>query len=159
MYHEKKMSKVTLSLEAQDALQQMHAVLTAKHYFPRTIRNYTQEMRFLFAHYFDRLPQSIVSKDIVAYINYIIKEHGVGREKCHQAAQSCSFFFKHVQPSPFVIPSQFYPRKEKKLPQVFSVDQVKQLVAVITNLKHRVMISLFYGTGLRMNELVNLKIW
>jgi len=63
-----------------------------------------------------------------------------------------------VQPSPFVIPSQFYPRKENKLPQVFSVDQVKQLIAVITNLKHRVMISLFYGTGLRMNELVNLKI-
>ena len=76
-------SKVTLSLEAQEALQQMHAVLTARHYSPRTIRNYTQEMRFLFAHYFDRLPQSIVSKDIVAYINYIVKEHEVGREKCH----------------------------------------------------------------------------
>lgn len=61
-------------------------------------------------------------------------------------------------PSAFVIPSQFYPRKENKLPQVFSVDQVKQLLSVITNLKHRMMIRLFYGTGLRMNELVNLKI-
>ena len=58
----------------------MHAVLTAKHYSPRTIRNYTQEMRFLFAHYFDRLPQSIISKDIISYINFIIKEHAVGRE-------------------------------------------------------------------------------
>ena len=44
-------SKVPLSLEAQDALQQLHVVLVAKHYSPRTIRNYTQEMRFLFAHY------------------------------------------------------------------------------------------------------------
>ena len=109
---------MTLSPEAQDALQQMHAVLTAKHYSPRTMRNYLQEMRFLFAHYPDLLPQSIVSKDIIAYINFIVKEHGVGREKCHQVAQSCSFFFKHVMPSPFVIPSQFYPRKENKLPQV-----------------------------------------
>jgi len=136
----------------------MHAVLTAKHYSPRTIRNYMQEMRFLFAHYHDLAVSSISGKHIINYINYIIKEHGVGREKCHQVAQSCSFFYKHVQPSPFIIPSQFYPRKENKLPQVFSVDQVKQLLSVITNLKHRVIICLFYGTGLRMNELVNLKI-
>ena len=144
--------------EAQDALQQLHAVLTAKHYSPRTIRNYMQEMRFLFAHHCDLLPGSIVSKGIIAYINFIVKEHGVGREKCHQVAQSCSFFFKQVMPSPFVIPSQFYPRKQNKLPQVFSKDQVKQLISVITNLKHRLVISLFYGTGLRMNEMANLKI-
>lgn len=136
----------------------MHAVLTAKHYSPRTMRNYLQEMRFLFAHYCDLIPESIVSKDIIAYINFIIKEHEVGREKCHQVAQACSFFFKHVMPSAFVIPSQFYPRKENKLPQVFSTDQVQQLLAAIANLKHKVIISLFYGTGLRMNELVNLKI-
>lgn len=136
----------------------MHAVLTAKHYSPRTIRNYTQEMRYLFAHYCDVMPECITGKDIIAYINFIVREHEVGWEKCHQVAQSCSFFFKYVMPSPFVIPSQFYPRKENKLPQVFSIDQVKELLAVITNLKHKVMISLFYGTGLRMNELVNLKI-
>lgn len=145
-------------MASQEALNQMHAVLTAKHYSARTIRNYLQEMRFLFAHYPELLPVTITGKHIISYINFIIKEHGVGREKCHQVAQSCSFFFKHVLPSPFVIPSQFYPRKENKLPQVFSVDQVKQLVAIITNLKHRMMISLFYGTGLRMNELVNLKL-
>ena len=100
-------SKVPLSLEAQDPLQQLHAVLVAKHYSPRTIRNYTQEMQFLFAHYPDVQPAAIVSKDIIAYINFVIKEHGVGREKCHQVAQACSFFFKQVLPSPFVIPSQF----------------------------------------------------
>jgi integrase/recombinase XerD len=136
----------------------MHAVLTAKHYSPRTMRNYLQEMRFLFAHHCDLLPASIVSKDIIAYINFIVNEHGVGREKCHQVAQSCSFFFKYVIPSSLVIPSQFYPRKEDKLPQVFSKEQAKQLIAVITNLKHRMVISLFYGTGVRMNEMVHLKI-
>lgn len=147
-----------MSPEAQDALQQLHAVLSAKHYSPRTIRNYMQEMRFIFAHYPDLLPGSIIGKHIISYINFIINEHGVGREKCHQVAQACSFFFKQVMPSPFVIPSQFYPRKENKLPQVFSIEQIKQLVSVITNLKHRVIISLFYGTGLRMNELVTVKI-
>ena len=115
-------------MAAQEALQQMHGVLTAKHYSPRTIRNYIQEMRFLFAHYQELSPGSIRSKDIIAYINFIIGEHGVGREKCHQVTQSCSFFFKHVLPSPFVIPSQFYPRKENKLPKVFRTKLTKNLL-------------------------------
>ena len=118
-------SKIQLSGEAQDALQQLFNVLTAKHYSPRAIRNYTQEMRFIFAHYYEVLPESLTSKDIINYINHIIKVYEVGREKCHQVAQSCSFFFKHVIPSPFIVPSQFYPRKEHKLPQVFSVEQAQ----------------------------------
>lgn len=133
-------------------------MLTAKHYSVRTIRNYSQEMRFIFAHYYDVLPASLTSKDIINYINHIIKVYEVGRAKCHQVAQSCSFFYKHVMPSPFIVPSQFYPRKEHKLPQVFSVEQVKKLFSVITHPKHRMMISLFYGSGVRMNELRHIKL-
>jgi hypothetical protein len=54
-----------LSPQALQALQQLFNVLTAKHYSPRTIRNYTQEMRFLFAHYPDVLPGSISGQDII----------------------------------------------------------------------------------------------
>jgi site-specific recombinase XerD len=147
-----------LSLQAQDALQQMFNVLTAKHYSKRTIRNYTQEMRFIFAHYYDVLPESLTGKDIINYINHIIKVYEVGREKCHQVAQSCSFFFKHVMPSPFIVPSQFYPRKEHKLPQIFSVEQIKQLLSVVTNPKHRMILSMFYGSGVRMNELRHIRL-
>lgn len=132
--------------------------MSAKAYSPRSIRNYTQEMRFLFAHYLDVLPCSITSMDIVHYINFVVKEHGVGHEKCHQIAQSCSLFYKRIMPSSLVIPSQFYPRKQFKLPQVFTQEQIEQLLSVITNLKHRVIVSLFYGTGVRMNEMVQLKI-
>jgi integrase/recombinase XerD len=139
-------------------LQQLFNVLTAKHYSPRTIRNYTQEMRFLFAHYPDVVPDSISQQDIINYINYIIKVHEVGREKCHQVAQSCSFFFKYVMPSPFIVPSQFYPRKEHKLPQVFSIEQIQQLLSAAINIKHRMILSLFYGAGLRMNELRHIRL-
>jgi integrase/recombinase XerD len=82
----------------------------------------------------------------------------VGNEKCHQVAQSCSFYYKHVYPSAFIVPSAFYPRKSHKLPQVFSVEQVKQLLGVITNQKHKMIVSLFYGAGLRMNELKHIKL-
>ena len=54
--------------------------------------------------------------------------------------------------------SAFYPRKTHKLPQVFSAGQVRLLLSVITNAKHKMMISLFYGAGLRMNELRNIRL-
>jgi integrase/recombinase XerD len=141
-----------------DCLQQLHNTLVAKQYAKRTIRNYMQEMRFLFAHYYDVVPASISQQDIINYINFILNEHGVGREKCHQVAQSCSFFYKHVYPSPFIVPSAFYPRKTHKLPQVFTVEQVQQLLLVIDNIKHKMIVSLFYGAGLRMNELKNVRL-
>ena len=97
-------SKVALPTEAQTCLQQLHNTLLVKQYASRTIRNYMQEMRFIFSHYYDRLPSQISQQDIISYICFIIKEHGVGREKYHQAAQACSFYFKHVCPSAFIIP-------------------------------------------------------
>lgn len=115
-------------------------------------------MRFLFAHHHDVEPCSILQSHIIDYINYIIKVHGAGREKCHQAAQACSFFFKHVMPACFITPSQFYPRKEHRLPQVFTVAQVQQLLLAAANIKHRMMLSLFYGAGLRMNELRHVRL-
>jgi integrase/recombinase XerD len=70
-------------------------------------------------------------------------------------AQSCSFYYKHVYPNPYIVPSGFYPRKAHKLPKVFSQEQIAQLLSVVTNQKHLMIISLFYGTGLRLNELRN----
>lgn len=115
-------------------------------------------MRFIFAHYHDVVPSSIGQQDIINYICYIIKAHGVGREKCHQVAQACSFYYKHVFPTPFVVPSAFYPRKSQKLPQVFTVEEIVALIAAIPNVKHRMIVSLFYGSGLRMNEIINVRL-
>lgn len=50
------------------------------------------------------------------------------------------------------------PRKERKLPIVLSIEEVKLLLGAITNLKHRTMLSLIYSGGLRIGEAINLKI-
>lgn len=50
-----------------------------------------------------------------------------------------------------------YPRSEKKLPIVLSVDEIQKMFDVCDNLKHRVVLSLLYSCGLRVSELVNLK--
>ena len=126
---------------------------THLHYAKRSIGNYTREMRLLFSYYNEIDPRCIKTQDIIDYIQHIKAVYKVGREKCHQVAQSCSFFYKHVLPSPFIIPSSFYPRKEYKLPTLLNEEEVRKLIDSVDHQKHKMMISMFYGTGLRMNEL------
>ena len=50
------------------------------------------------------------------------------------------------------------PKKERNLPIVLSQEEVKQLFSVVTNLKHKTILMLAYSAGLRMGEVLNLKL-
>lgn len=110
-------------------------------------------MRFIFAHYHDVPIATIGQQHIINYINFIKKEHGVGRDKCRMVASACSFFFKHILPTPYVVPHEFYPRKEFRLPDILAVEQMDSLLSSIINIKHKAIIALLYGTGIRLGEL------
>jgi len=131
--------------------------LSAKNYSPRTIRNYTSEMRYIFSYYNEKDPTLIDQDDIIRYINFIKREFGSGYDKCRMVAQSCSFFYQHILRVPYIVPSSFYPRKEFKLPNILREKEIKHLLVSIPNFKHRCLISLFYGSGLRLDEMCHLK--
>ena len=73
-------------------------------------------------------------------------------------AQACSFFYKNILRVPFIVPSAFYPRREFKLPNILTTDEIKNLFDSIPNLKYKCILAMFYGTGLRLEEMVHLKI-
>ncbi|MEP1489805.1 MAG: hypothetical protein ABJL44_03260 [Algibacter sp.] len=50
------------------------------------------------------------------------------------------------------------PKKDKKLPIVLSIEEVLLLLQLTKILKHRVVIAMLYGSGLRIGELINLKL-
>ena len=68
-------------------------------------------------------------------------------------ASACSFFFRNILPTPYVIPRELYPRKEFRLPDILSVEQMSHVLATVENTKHKAIIALLYGTGLRLGEL------
>jgi integrase/recombinase XerD len=135
----------------------MNNFMIAKSYSPRSTESYVREMRFIFAHYNDLSPRDLTQKHIVDYLIFIKQEHGVGRDKCRMTAQSCSFFNKHIFKSPFIVMHEFYPRKEFRLLDILSEQQILHVISSTQNPKHRLIISLLYGTGIRMGELRFLK--
>ncbi len=60
------------------------------------------------------------------------------------------------------MPNRFYdidrPRKEEKLPVVLSKEEVIRMLGKLRNIKHKSIVGLFYSSGLRLSELLNLKI-
>lgn len=147
-----------LNPEAQHLLVKLSNTLRAGGYSERTVRNYTSEVRFLFSYFNDVDPLSIGQDEIILYINYLKSGLNLGRAKCRIAAQSFSFFYKHVLRKPYAIPSKIYPRKDFTLPEILSQDQMEKVFQSVNNIKHRCMIALLYGAGLRLNELRTLKI-
>ena len=114
-------------------------------------------MRFIFSYYNKKDPERITQDDIIGYLNFIKKQFGSGYDKCRMVAQACSFFYKNILRVPYVVPSSFYPRREFKLPNILSEEHVKHLLKGTVNPKHRCILAMFYGTGLRLEEMCHLK--
>jgi len=135
------------------ALERLSVIMQSREYATRSITSYVQECRFLFSFYPEKTPTELTQDDIARYIVHIKAAYGVGRDKVRMAAHAFGFFYKHIEPSAYVKPQSLYPRKAFVLPGVLSVEQVKGLFTSDLSLKQRAMIGLFYGSGLRLNEL------
>ena len=66
-------------------------------------------------------------------------------------------FYKLSVGMPSKIDKIPYPKSDKKLPQVLSVEEVQKMFNVCENLKHKVILALLYSCGLRVSELINLR--
>ena len=117
-----------------------------------------REMRFIFQYYPDHTPDQITADMISKYICDVKIQFKASYPKCRMLAHSVKFFFTQVLNQPYSLPSKLYPRKEFKLPNVMTKEEITQLISAITNLKHKCMIETFYGSGLRLSEMQNLKI-
>ncbi len=114
-------------------------------------------MRYIFSYFNEKDPTLIDEDDIISYLNFIKKQFGSGYDKCRMVAQACSFFYKNILKVPYVVPSAFYPRREFKIPNILNEQEIQQLINATKNIKARCVVSLFYGTGARLEELCHLK--
>lgn len=147
-----------LNSDAVAWLTKLHQTLVLKDYGKGSIRNYVNEMTLLFK-YYNHLPvASITQSDIEQYLLYIKEVHKVGRAKCRSVAQSCSFFYKRIMPSAFIVPSNLYPKKQFILPNIMSQQQVTQLLKAPLSIKEYCVVGLLYGSGMRISEVSALRI-
>ncbi|MDN3664385.1 site-specific tyrosine recombinase/integron integrase [Algibacter miyuki] len=87
----------------------------------------------------------------VSTLNYAISTH--------RQMVSGLKHFAHFYPACSINTDKIYmPKKDKKLPIVLSIEEVLSLLQATKNLKHRTIIAMLYGSGLRIGELISLKL-
>jgi len=131
--------------------------LELKRYANSTVRTYVSFFEMFINYHKDKELHSIDESDIRAFLQSLIKKEA-SNSYINQAINAIKFYYEVV----LGMPNRFYaierPRKESKLPKVISKKEVLTMIEHTNNLKHRCIVQLLYGSGLRRSELLNLRI-
>ena len=151
------MEKTNLHPESVQALELLQKTMFAGNYSKRSITGYLREVRYICAYFPDISPYEWNDKHIIDYMAYLKTVHHVSYSKCKMTAQSVAFFFRHVLKRPYDVPSKLYPKREFKLPNFLSKEEMQKLIESCRSPKQAAIIELFYSSGLRLDELRMLK--
>ncbi len=132
--------------------------LTLMQYSSNTKRMYLAEFYHLLSLLDDYYVADLSPHRLKDYFLYCVKVKQMGERKMNGKINAIKFYFEQVLHRPkmfFDIPR---PKKPLTLPKMLSKTEVKSLFRVTSNLKHKVALQLSYGMGLRVSEVVNLKL-
>jgi len=143
----------------QNALKRLHETLLLKAYSPNTIKTYCNEFAQLLYLLNDTPVNSLTPERLRSYFLFCVKKLKLSENIIHSRINAVKFYFEQVLRHDKLFFEEI-PRPKKKyiLPKVMSKSDITKIFAQIDNLKHLVMLKLCYGMGLRVSEIVNLKI-
>jgi integrase/recombinase XerD len=128
-----------------------------KGYSPKTIKSYVNIVA-VYARYVGKSPELTDCEDARAYMVYLLEERGSSLSHLSQTYSAIKVLFVQVLRRDGCGDKIPRPNRAKTLPSVMSMEEVGRLVSSLTNIKHRTMLQVLYGTGLRVSELVGLRI-
>jgi len=140
----------------QSELKKYQEQLRLKSYSESTVKTYTTEFaQFLYV-LKNHEVQHINASQLRSYLLYCISKLKLSENQIHSRLNALKFYFEqvlHRENFFFEIPR---PKKTHALPKVLSQAEIKRLFAVTENIKHRLILKVAYGLGLRVSEIVNM---
>ncbi len=121
---------------------------------PQTVKMYLFYNQKLVDH-IKKEPVDITEDDIKDFLAYKLSDDSVSSATIALIKAALKFFYTEILGKNI---SQIKtPKRSKKLPVVLSQTEIKNLIDMTENFKHRLIIELLYSTGLRLSECINLK--
>ncbi len=157
---QQKSAKISAKTDAawQKAMDQMVTSMRLKHLSYRTEQTYLGWMRKFYRFCNGIPPEKLTSKHAINFLTYLAVERKVGKSTQNQAFNALLFFFRHVCDQDLGDLRQVIrARKKQRLPTVLSKNEVVLLFDNLQGQK-RLMCQLIYGSGMRLNECIRLRI-
>jgi integrase/recombinase XerD len=141
-------------MEISNTIKSFEAEIRRKGYREESIKNYISCVTKFMYHFKDRLtPKHTNEQDIKDFLSQF-KEHNTQRG--YHSAIKCFFRYEVRQPNKFKYIE--YCKRNRRLPIVLSVEEIRKIIFSASNLKHKTILCLMYSTGMRVGEVIDLKI-
>jgi len=136
-------------------LETFRKQMELRNYSPRTIKGYSGVMKALLSTL--KRPFLECSQQLIE--EYFLKRRaeGLAPRSLHVAINAIKTFSRMVHQRDLHFQLRF-PKVPQRLPVILSRDEIDRILAQVKNHKHWLMIALAYGAGLRISEVVNLRV-
>ncbi len=142
-------------MNLQELMEKIKNELKLRNYSRKTIDSYL----FCLTDYFKYIKTVKKEPEISLIKKYLLEkqERGLSSQTVNLYLQSIKCFYREICKSREDIDIKFA-KTPSKLPVVLSRPEIEKIIENILNPKHKLMIALAYGCGLRVSEVINLKI-
>jgi site-specific recombinase XerD len=130
--------------------------LLALNYSSSTLRTYSSSLLQFMRHFDYKDPELVTHSEIVKYLGSLM-ERGLSATSGHSMVNGLQFYYQQVlgkSSFEICIPR---PKKEKKLPSVLTMEECLTIFQSVDNPKHKLLLLIGYGAGLRVSEIVALQ--
>ena len=139
----------------QDQIYKIEKILKIKNYSQKTIKAYTYSLN-IFLKYI-KYDMSKITNEWIENFLIFLYEKWYSYKTVNLYYNAIKFFCYYILDKNIKVDIK-HTRTSKKLPIVLSKNEILEIINNIKNIKHKLMISLAYGSWLRISEIVNLKI-
>ena len=139
----------------RDPMYNLERELKIRGFSRKTIKAYLHYNR-KFLNFARKSPKEIANEDIKKYLEYLANRK-VSNATLNLAINALKFYYTQVLKRKFFFDIK-HPKKEKRLPVVLTKDEIKRMLEVTANLKHKLLMEIMYASGVRVSEIIKLKI-
>jgi len=152
-----KVQKIFSIADLDPQLEQMKKRLVASNHSDQTVNNYVRSVVYM-SSYLSKHPRDTSIEDITDYLYFQKHENTISWRTMKLYVAGLRWYYRHIEYNQSLAEKIPYPKEELHLPEILSREDLNRLFAGCYNQKHRVMLRLIYSSGLRRNELINLKL-
>ncbi|MGB6267613.1 MAG: tyrosine-type recombinase/integrase [Olleya sp.] len=142
----------------RNLLNGYYKYLKGKRYSQSTVDTYTQQIADFIEYYNQKDVNILNNRDVELFIEtvYIKRNYSISTQR--QFISALKLFIVYCPNTLISELKLMRPKSSKKLPNILSQNEVIKLLSVTENIKHKTILALIYSSGLRISELINLKI-
>ena len=129
-----------------------------KRYAKRTIETYLHWIKCYIHFHHNQHPAQLGDQDVELFLSYLVNKRHVAAQTQASALNALSFLYKAIIERPLDLKLNFVrSQRQQKLPVVLTIEEVQRLLCK-TSAEYHLVVSLLYGSGLRLMEATRLRI-